>query len=236
MVWQEAALILGGCGQALSGGAATSPVDMKIVVSVEDTGSIDEVIKYSPTFIELRLDRMADDPLDQVRAVREQTAIPLIATLRSREEGGDFVGGADLWARIVNPIARYVDLVDIEARYRDHAPAIKSQGVQIIASLHTNEMPSPSELREIEGMLRSYGDIPKIVVKPRTPDDLFALIAFTHHAQKPICTSVMGSEFRYARAILPLLGSEFTFCHAGTPTAGGQYHIREMRQIADLMK
>lgn len=86
-MWQEVALILGGCGQALSGGAATSPVDMKIVVSVEDTGSIDEVIKYSPTFIGFRLDRMADDPLDQVRAVREQTAIPLIATLRSREEG-----------------------------------------------------------------------------------------------------------------------------------------------------
>ncbi|MCE5337816.1 MAG: type I 3-dehydroquinate dehydratase [Methanomicrobiaceae archaeon] len=209
---------------------------MKIVVSVENAGVIDEVVEYAPTFLEVRLDRMEGDPLDQVRAIREKTAIPLIATLRSREEGGRFVGDADLWTRIVGPIARYVDIVDVEARYRDHAPFIKSQGVQILASLHTNEMPSPPELAKIEGMLRSYGDIPKIVVKPRTRDDLMALVAFTHQAQKPICTSIMGAEFRYARAILPLFGSEFVFCHAGTPTAEGQYHIREMRQIADLLK
>lgn len=209
---------------------------MKIVVSVEDAGVIDEVVEYNPTFIEVRLDRMGGDLPDQVRAIREKTAIPLIATLRSREEGGRFVGDADLWARIVGPIARYVDIVDVEARYRDHAPFVKSQGVQILASLHTNEMPALPELGKIEEMLRSYGDIPKIVVKPRTRDDLFDLVTFTHQAQKPICTSIMGAEFRYARAILPLFGSEFVFCHAGTPTAEGQYHIREMRQLADLLK
>jgi 3-dehydroquinate dehydratase-1 len=209
---------------------------MKIVVSVENPGVIDEVAAYSPTFIVFRLDRMEGDLLDQVRAIREKTDIPRIATLRSREEGGRFVGDLDLWVRIIGPIARYVDIVDVEARYRDHAPFIKSQGVQILASLHTNEMPSLPELGRIEEMLRSYGDIPKIVVKPRTREDLFELVMFTHQAQKPICTSIMGAEFRYARAILPLFGSEFTFSHAGTPTAEGQYHIREMRQIADLLK
>lgn len=209
---------------------------MKIVVSVEDAAAIGEVMEYNPTFIEIRLDRMEGDLLDQVRAIREKTVIPLIATLRSRDEGGRFVGDADLWARIVGPIARYVDIVDVEARYRDHAPFIKSQGVQILASLHTNEMPTPPELGRIEEMLRSYGDIPKIVVHPKSRDDLVDLIAFTHRVQKPVCTSIMGTEFRYARAILPLLGSEFVYCHAGTPTAEGQYHIREMRQLADLLK
>lgn len=209
---------------------------MKIIVSVENAGVIDEVVEYNPTFIEIRLDRMEGDLQEQVRAIRAKTAVPLIATLRSREEGGRFVGDAELWVRIVGPIAKYVDFVDVEARYRDHAPFIKSQGVQILASLHTSEMPTLPELGRIEEMLRSYGDIPKIVVKPRTRDDLFDLIAFTHHAQKPICTSIMGAEFRYARVILPLMGSEFTFCHAGTPTAEGQYHIREMRQLADLLR
>ena len=209
---------------------------MKIVVSVEDVAVIGEVAGYNPAFIEVRLDRMEGDLLDQVRAIREKTAIPLIATLRSRGEGGRFVGDTDLWARIVGPIARYVDIVDIETRYRDHAPFIKSRGVQILASLHTNEMPTPPELGRIEEMLRSYGDIPKIVVRPKTREDLFDLVTFTHRAQKPICTSIMGAEFRYARVILPLFGSEFTFCHAGTPTAEGQYHIREMRQLAELLR
>ncbi|MFA7199765.1 MAG: type I 3-dehydroquinate dehydratase [Methanoculleus sp.] len=209
---------------------------MKFVVSVEDVGVIDEVVEYNPTFIEIRLDRMEGDLPDQVRAIREKTTIPLIATLRSRDEGGRFVGDAALWARIIGPIARYVDLVDVEARYRDHAPFIKGEGVQILASLHTTEMPTLPELGKIEELLRSYGDIPKIVVKPRTRDDLLDLVTFTHRAQKPICTSIMGAEFRYARPILPLFGSEFVFCHAGTPTAEGQYHIREMRQLADLLK
>ena len=209
---------------------------MKIVVSVEDVGAIDEVVEYSPTFIEVRLDRMGGDLPDQVRAIREKTSIPLIATLRSREEGGRFVGDAALWARIIGPIARYVDLVDVEARYRDHAPFIKGEGVQILASLHTTEMPTLPELGKIEELLRSYGDIPKIVVKPRTRDDLIDLVTFTHQAQKPICTSIIGAEFRYARAVLPLFGSEFVFCHAGTPTAEGQYHIQDMRQLADLLK
>ena len=209
---------------------------MKFVVSVEDVGVIDEVVEYNPTFIEIRLDRMEGDLPDQVRAIREKTTIPLIATLRSRDEGGRFVGDAALWARIIGPIARYVDLVDVEARYRDHAPFIKGEGVQILASLHTTEMPTLPELGKIEELLRSYGDIPKIVVKPRTRDDLLDLVTFTHRAQKPICTSIMGAEFRYARPILPLFGSEFVFCHAGTPTAEGQYHIREMRQLANLLK
>ena len=209
---------------------------MKFVVSVEDVGVIDEVVEYNPTFIEIRLDRMEGDLPDQVHAIREKTTIPLIATLRSRDEGGRFVGDAALWARIIGPIARYVDLVDVEARYRDHAPFIKGEGVQILASLHTTEMPTLPELGKIEELLRSYGDIPKIVVKPRTRDDLLDLVTFTHRAQKPICTSIMGAEFRYARPILPLFGSEFVFCHAGTPTAEGQYHIREMRQLANLLK
>ena len=218
------------------GNTGIHPVGMKIVVSVEDVAAIDEVVEYSPAFIEVRLDLMDGDLLDQVRAIREKTDIPLIATLRSRDEGGRFAGDTDLWARIVGPIARYVDIVDVEAQYRDHAPFIRSQGVRILASLHTNEMPSPPELGRIEEMRRSYGDIPKIVVHPRTREDLFEFVAFTHRARRPICTSIMGAGFRYARALLPLFGSEFTFCHAGTPTAEGQYHIREMRQLAELLK
>jgi len=212
------------------------PSDMKIAVSVDDPTLISGVLEYNPAFIEIRLDRMEGDLLDHVRAIREMTAIPLIATLRSREEGGDFVGDAELWAGIVGPIARYVDIVDVEMRYREHVPSLRSQGVRILASLHIDEMPGTADLKRIERTLRSYGDIPKIVVQPENPNDLIDLLRFTHDAQKPICTSVMGSRFRFARAILPLFGSEFVFCHAGRPMAEGQYHIREMREIAELLR
>jgi 3-dehydroquinate dehydratase-1 len=209
---------------------------MKIVVSVDNVGVIDEVLQYDPTFIEIRLDLMEGDLVEQVKAIRRKTNIPLIATLRSKVEGGRFVGDANLWIRVVGSVAKFVDMVDVEARYRDHAPFIHSQGVRILASLHTTEMPTRPELANIDSTLRSYGDIPKIVVKPRTQDDVFELVSFTFSAPKPICTGIMGSEFRYARAILPLFGSEFVYCHAGRPTADGQYHVREGKLLDELLR
>ncbi len=61
--------------------------------------------------------------------------------------------------------------------------------------------------------------------------DLLALCSYTLAAGKPLCTGVSGTQFRYARALLPLFGSELVYTHAGTPTAAGQYHIREFREL-----
>ena len=208
---------------------------MQLIASVSDPADIPDAVAGGADVIELRLDLIPGDlPGPSLRAIRGCT-LPIILTVRSREEGGGFVGDADLWAGIVGPIAGYVDIVDVETRYSKHAPSLRSQGARILASLHTDDMPGQADLERIERTLRSYGDIPKIVVRPENLDELLDLLRFTANAQKPICTSVMGGRFRFARAILPLFGSEFVFCHAGRPMAEGQYHIREMREIAELL-
>ena len=43
---------------------------------MEDAGVIDEAVKCNPTFIEIRLDRMAGDLLDQVRAIGRRPQSP----------------------------------------------------------------------------------------------------------------------------------------------------------------
>jgi 3-dehydroquinate dehydratase-1 len=95
-------------------------------------------------------------------------------------------------------------------------------------------MPSAPELRAIEARLRRYG-IPKIVVTPRSPEDVLSLCAFTLAAEHPVITSTMGSRFRFARIILPLFGSSYLFCAAGRPTAEGQFTVREARTILDTL-
>ena len=80
-----------------------------------------------------------------------------------------------------------------------------------------------------------YGDIVKIIVTPRNEDDIIDLIAFTHSIKKPLCTGVMGAQFRYARAILPLFGSELAYCHTGSRTAEGQYSVQEFRTLDKLL-
>jgi 3-dehydroquinate dehydratase-1 len=96
-------------------------------------------------------------------------------------------------------------------------------------------MLSLTELFQLERDLRVFGDIPKIIVTPQSEDDLVDFISFTCAAKKPICTGVMGSHLRYARAILPLFGSEFVYCHTGNPTAEGQYSVKEFVQLRDLL-
>jgi len=79
------------------------------------------------------------------------------------------------------------------------------------------------------------GDIVKIIVTPFEDDDIINLIAFTHAIKKPLCTGVMGTRFRYARAILPLFGSHLVYCHAGAETAEGQYSVDEFVRLMALL-
>ncbi len=209
---------------------------MKLVASIHDPDTLDLAVSAGANFIELRLDLIEGDLADTVELIRARTIIPIIATLRSREEGGRFTGDADAWFEIVEPLIRHVDIVDVEARYREHAPTIMTHGVQIIASHHRPEMPNRAELDALASDLRAFGDIPKIAVSPQSQADVLALLAFTCEAPKPICVSIVGEEYRYTRALLPLFGSEFAYCHAGTPTAKGQYHVEELKQLLEMLR
>jgi 3-dehydroquinate dehydratase I len=209
---------------------------MKIVVSVPDPGTISEAESSGADLIEIRRDLMQGNPVPHLRQLRDRTRIPWIATVRAKAEGGKFSGTPVEWRAQIDPLLPLADIIDIEYYCREYAPELHEAGKTIIASYHTHEMPSLHEMVAIERRLRSCGDIPKIVVQPRTENDVIALLSFTLGVPGPIVVSIMGARFRYARAILPLFGSEMVFCHAGTPTAEGQYHVSELRQLMALLK
>ena len=208
---------------------------MKIVAALTDPGHAVMAQEQGADLIELRLDLFGGDPVGQARRCREQVTLPLIATLRSAQEGGRYFGNAEEWMNRLSPLVPLVDYIDIEQRFSAHAPALRAAGKQVIASCHEGRMLTLTELFQIERDLRVFGDIPKIIVTPQTEDDLIDLISFTVAAKKPICTGVMGAQFRHARAILGLFGSEFVYCHTGIPTAEGQYSVVEFVQLRKLL-
>ncbi|MDD1647302.1 MAG: type I 3-dehydroquinate dehydratase [Methanomicrobiales archaeon] len=208
---------------------------MKIVVSIGEGGIPADLAALHPDLLEVRLDTGGTGLLESVQPLRQGSGIPVIATLRSRAEGGRFTGDEKEWIRILRPLLPLADHVDVELRFRRHATEIRNAGKQIIASCHLASMPDLQQMKSLERDLRSYGDIPKIVVTPRDQRDLLALFSFTMAAEKPLCTGVSGEKLRYARALLPLFGSELVYAHAGTPTAAGQYHIREFRDLWNLL-
>jgi 3-dehydroquinate dehydratase-1 len=207
---------------------------MKIVASLADPGDALSAFAAGADLIELRLDLMGGDAMKGVQECRKRTGLPVIATLRSTEEGGRYSGNPDEWLRVIQTVIPHADYIDIERCFSAHADAIRTHDVTIIASCHTPEMPSLFELFGLERELRVYGDIPKIVVTPRHIEDIIELISFTHAAKKPVCTGTMGAGFRYARLVLPLFGSEFVYCHVGTPTAEGQYSVAEVKEAMRL--
>jgi 3-dehydroquinate dehydratase-1 len=211
-------------------------IHMKIVAALTDPARASRAEKQGADMVELRFDLMEGDPLASVQTCRDVCSLPIIATLRSAQEGGQFFGDAVEWFEKIRPLIPLVDYVDIEQRFSSCAPLVKEAGKTIIASHHSGEMMSLPDLFILEHELRRYGDIVKIIVTPGNREDIIELIVFTHAMKRPVCTGILGARFRYARAILPLFGSELVYCHVGTATAAGQYSVQEFVRLLELMK
>ncbi len=209
--------------------------NMQIIACLTDPRQAADAQKQGADIIELRLDLMEGNPEDLVRQCKAISKLPVIATLRSAQQGGRYFGNPEEWEKKITPVLHLVDYVDIEQQFARGAMLVKAAEKTIIASHHETQMMPLHVLFVLEQELRSYGDIPKIVITPAGEDDIIDLIAFTRAAKKPICTGVMGTTFRYARAVLPLFGSDYVYCHTGTPTAPGQYSVAEFMTLKKLL-
>jgi 3-dehydroquinate dehydratase-1 len=209
---------------------------MKIVAALTDPVHASRAQEQGADMVELRFDLMNGDPLSNAQTCKDVCSLPVIATLRSVQEGGQFFGDSGVWYEKIRPLIPLVGYVDIEQRFSSCARQVKEAGKTIIASHHSGEMMPLHELFMMERELRAYGDIVKIIVTPENTEDIIELIAFTHAVKGPVCTGVMGAQFRYARAILPLFGSELVYCHVGTTTAAGQYSVQEFVRLRELIK
>jgi len=209
---------------------------MKIVAALTDPAHAARAQEQGADIVELRFDLMEGDPVTLVQTCKEACSLPVIATLRSAQEGGQFFGEAEDWFERLRWVVPHVDYVDIELRFAAYAHRVKDTGKMIIASHHADQMMLLPELFMLERDLRTFGDIVKIIVTPANEENIIELIAFTHAIKKPLCTGVMGTQFRYARAILPLFGSQLIYCSTGTATSAGQYSVEEFMRLMELMK
>jgi 3-dehydroquinate dehydratase-1 len=203
---------------------------MKIVASVVDAGYVPVAQEEGADIIELRLDLFQSGFSQDTATILDENDLPLILTVRSREEGGEFSGSSEDWRDLVKPFLPYATYVDIEQHLALLAPDIQGAGKTVIASFHCNGMLSSAALASALSDLRHYG-IPKMVVRPATIEDVLSFCSFTCHAEKPVITSITGDRFRFARMLLPLFGSSMIFCYTGRPAAEGQFSVKEARQI-----
>lgn len=206
-----------------------------IVVSVTRAEDLAPAEGSGADLIEVRLDLFPISDLQTLPERLLKVRLPLIITLRSSAEGGRFTGGPEEWAAFVTPYLPVARYVDIEQQFSACARAVRAAGVEVIASFHTPAVLTTEELVAVEGRLRTFGTLPKIVMGVEKREDLLSLLSFTTSRKVPICTSIMGEQCRFGRGLLPLFGSALVYCYLTTPASAGQYQVSEMRTILALL-
>lgn len=191
--------------------------------------------------IEWRVDRFtnADDPASVRRAIALLKSLigklPLLATVRTTDEGGSYSGSREAYTALVNTLLETgsVDAVDIElARAADFGCSIAAKaaelGAALVLSYHNFSSTPPCEkMLEIIRTMQELGcDIAKIAVMPRSSDDVLELLKAASIARDedrtPVAAISMGRLGMISRLAGGIFGSVLTFCSAGEESAPGQ--------------
>ena len=214
-------------------------------------------------FIELRMDLIADGNLaDLIVAIRNTVgSVKIIVTCRKKDEAllanelpqakatveYGKTGKMDL---LKKAIEMKVDFVDIEltegkvaiGELRDYC-AERGGITGIIISYHDiKKTPSLARLQEIfHQSLESGAAVVKIVTFAKSAEDNLKVLSMIPYAQKysqKIIAMCMGVEGRISRVIAPFMGAYFSFAALDScaQSAPGQFTVREMRQISNLIR
>ncbi len=199
----------------------------------------EEAVGLGADIVEARVDLAAEAPELFVEGV-SRLGKPVILTIRPAWEGGGFKGSDKeraLLFRMLLPMADYVD-VELRAANVDRVASLaKGSGVSCIVSYHDFTKTPPVE--EMAGLLarcREKGDIGKLAVMPRGPEDVLALFEATLEAKKPVCTIAMGDVGMHSRLVAPVYGSILTYGYVRKPVAPGQMRVDEIIEGLKLLR
>ncbi len=219
----------------------------RIVLTVGDIKSI--LLKMSlfkkADILELRIDCFKN--IEEENIIRSISAIkkmglPVIATIRSKKEGGDRYISSSCRLQIFKAVMPFVDAVDVEISSSildDVIRDAKAKKKRIILSYH-NFKQTPLENR-LERIIKkgkaSGGGIIKIASFAKSKGDILRLLNFTFkHREKNIVTISLGKKGMISRVLFPFFGSLFTYAYLDKPFAPGQMDIKELKTQVSKIK
>lgn len=199
--------------------------------------------------IEWRLDALEPAQLaaapGQLPALRAECGAPIVATYRSRLEGGpgmiDDDAYGDLLAELVaaGPNAIDVELTRGEEVTAGPVRLARESGITVIGSSHDFAgTPDDLDVRFAE-LARRGSDVLKIAVTPASDSDVLRLLSAAARARRTLGRSVlpvaMGPLGVISRIGGALWGAPLTFARVGAGSAPGQLDARALAQIFELL-
>ena len=186
--------------------------------------------------IELRLD-LVDEPIQAIRAVREATTKPIIATNRLKTEGGMFQGSERDRIELLLQAAPFADYVDIELLAELREEFMARVNKPVIISYHDFQgMPDEEKMATILENMKDTGAIyAKIAVTPQSLRDNLRILGLLLDTDLPLSMIAMGEIGRHLRAVAPLYGSVLTYGFVAKSTAPGQMSLAELSLAKKLL-
>lgn len=199
--------------------------------------------------VELRLDLFNSPTISQIRHLRNTFSIPMIFTLRSALQGGNYQESEDQrLLEIDNFAALNPAFVDIESHidrsflenFRRNHPHTK-----IILSYHDFEGMSFSLVELYDQMSEIPAHFYKIALTPKNTNDALRLLSWAKQHAGKIIVIGMGSYGQITRILAPIFGIPMTYASLNNSqiTAPGQltastlieqYHYRSLSPKTSL--
>lgn len=188
---------------------------------------------------EYRVDKFpyleSDYIISQARRLKK---LPILATIRIGEEGGDYAGTEEERIRLFSLLMGLVDGVDVELASKSASEVIDiahQSGKVAVVSMHDfTSTPSVGNLYDRYWQANELGaDYVKFAISANTAQEFQRLAAFTiSHGDENLITVAMGSYGPISRVVLPALGSRLTYAFSGNSAiAPGQMDFRETREL-----
>ncbi len=177
--------------------------------------------------VEVRLDYL-QNPRESSSARWDRLPVPVIATCRGKERGGEFDGSVQDEIQILEQAIRNgAQFADIDYRFAKSIP-----GAQVIASFH-DFAATPGDIASVLGRAcAGEAQIAKVATFVGSWADNERLLALTaRNWPKPAIVAGMGDMGQITRIIGPARGSFLTYAASTNASAPGQLTLREMRDV-----
>lgn len=176
-------------------------------------------------------------------------SIPLIFTVRTKEEGGNLEISVNDYIEILKQAAdsKKADLIDVEFfKETEKMTALteelhKKQSLVIASSHDFSKTDKKEVLKERFLQMNGSGaDILKMAVMPKEFEDVAAIMQVTSEVSetctdKPLISMAMGTLGSISRIAGENFGSSVTFGCLGKASAPGQFPIEELRIMMEAL-
>jgi 3-dehydroquinate dehydratase-1 len=210
----------------------------KIAIAIGDREDNKLIKSLFVDILEIRIDQFKKVEALYVQNViktRRKIGVPLILTVRSKEEGGQKDISDKLKLSIFKECTPLVDAVDIELKSPILSEVIKNarkNKKMVIVSWHNFKItPNDKVLKDILNKAkRSGAHLVKIAAKANNKEDLNRLMRFTiENKSKNIITISLGEIGSISRLVFPSLGSLITYAYNNKPSGLGQIQLDDLR-------